>query len=104
MLGQFLAAVRFTERPSVLVLCAGQVTLLLSFVAMYTALGRSRCPSSSPRSVPPGVVGLRSPRGQSWRHSGGGAPQFWWIATSTIAEVPDSTDLRARRSASSSWP
>jgi predicted MFS family arabinose efflux permease len=39
ILGQFVAALRLVERPTMLLLCAAHVTLLLSFVAMYTALG-----------------------------------------------------------------
>jgi MFS family permease len=39
VLTQFVAAVRLTERPRMLLLCAAQITLLLSFVAMYSALG-----------------------------------------------------------------
>ncbi len=39
VLSQFVAALRLTKRPSVLLLCAAHVTLLLSFVAMYTGLG-----------------------------------------------------------------
>jgi predicted MFS family arabinose efflux permease len=38
-LSQLAAAVQLAARHSVLLLCAAQVTLLLSFVAMYTALG-----------------------------------------------------------------
>jgi YNFM family putative membrane transporter len=36
---QFVAALRLTQRPSMLLLSAAQITLLLSFVAMYSALG-----------------------------------------------------------------
>jgi MFS family permease len=36
---QFVAALRLTQRPRMLLLCAAQITLLLSFVAMYSALG-----------------------------------------------------------------
>jgi YNFM family putative membrane transporter len=39
VLAQFAATLRLGGRPTVLVLCAAHVTLLLSFVAMYTALG-----------------------------------------------------------------
>jgi hypothetical protein len=39
VLTQFLAALRLVQRPTVLLLCAAHVTLLLSFVAMYTAFG-----------------------------------------------------------------
>jgi MFS family permease len=39
VLSQFVAALRLTERRTVLLLCAAHVTLLLSFVAMYTGLG-----------------------------------------------------------------
>jgi MFS family permease len=39
VLGQFVAALRLAQRPTVLLLCAAHVTLLLSFVAMYTGLG-----------------------------------------------------------------
>jgi YNFM family putative membrane transporter len=38
VLGQFVAALRLTKRPSVVLLCAAHVTLLLSFVAMYAGL------------------------------------------------------------------
>jgi MFS family permease len=38
-ISQLAAAVQLVKRRSVLLLCAAQVTLLLSFVAMYTALG-----------------------------------------------------------------
>jgi MFS family permease len=39
VLAQFLAALRLVRRSTVLLLCAAHVTLLLSFVAMYTAFG-----------------------------------------------------------------
>jgi MFS family permease len=39
VLTQFLAALRLVQRPTVLLLCATHITLLLSFVAMYTAFG-----------------------------------------------------------------
>jgi YNFM family putative membrane transporter len=39
VLAQFLATLRLVGRPTILLLCAAHVTLLLSFVAMYTALG-----------------------------------------------------------------
>ena len=39
ILRQFVATVWLTERPTVLLLCAAHITLLLSFVAMYTGLG-----------------------------------------------------------------
>jgi predicted MFS family arabinose efflux permease len=39
ILDHFVAAVRLLGRPTVLLLCAAQITLLLSFVAMYSALG-----------------------------------------------------------------
>jgi MFS transporter, YNFM family, putative membrane transport protein len=39
VLSQFVAALRLAQRPTVRLLCAAHVTLLLSFVAMYTDLG-----------------------------------------------------------------
>jgi predicted MFS family arabinose efflux permease len=36
---QFVSALRLIKRPTVLPLCAAHITLLLSFVAMYTGLG-----------------------------------------------------------------
>jgi predicted MFS family arabinose efflux permease len=39
VLSQFVAILRLIARPTVALLCAAHVTLLLSFVAMYTALG-----------------------------------------------------------------
>jgi predicted MFS family arabinose efflux permease len=39
VLTQFLAVLRLVQRPTVLLLCAAHITLLLGFVAMYTAFG-----------------------------------------------------------------
>jgi YNFM family putative membrane transporter len=39
VLSKFVASLKLTQRPTVLMLCLTHVTLLLSFVAMYTALG-----------------------------------------------------------------
>jgi hypothetical protein len=39
VLSQFLSALGLLRRPTVLLLCAAHVTLLLTFVAMYTGLG-----------------------------------------------------------------
>jgi YNFM family putative membrane transporter len=81
VLSQFVAALRLTQRPTMRLLIAAHVTLLLSFVAMYTGLGthltalgldtsrRCCCAWSACRACSPPYWWAPSRTGSAWRRS-----------------------------------